>query len=239
MRVGERLGGFDPVITAEWIDGALTALVAGPSVPTGPAAVVDDLLGDTWTRTFADPQDVAQALAVLDARWRVLCSQLDPEALADSPDALRLEPLLLTVPAGAGGEALPDAPRLGEDWARGFISVLARTLGGWSAADTHSASVFRLLGPLTVLADVVVVDEAGAEVQPEAAPGKALRTPAGAVDRETLVDAACYAAQDLRLWWDEHAPRTAPRRAEPTPGRNDPCPCGSGKKYKKCHGAQA
>jgi preprotein translocase subunit SecA len=20
-------------------------------------------------------------------------------------------------------------------------------------------------------------------------------------------------------------------------GRNDPCPCGSGKKYKKCHGA--
>ncbi len=23
----------------------------------------------------------------------------------------------------------------------------------------------------------------------------------------------------------------------PSPGRNDPCPCGSGKKYKKCHGA--
>jgi preprotein translocase subunit SecA len=22
-------------------------------------------------------------------------------------------------------------------------------------------------------------------------------------------------------------------------GRNDPCPCGSGKKYKKCHGAEA
>jgi uncharacterized protein YecA (UPF0149 family) len=21
-------------------------------------------------------------------------------------------------------------------------------------------------------------------------------------------------------------------------GRNDPCPCGSGKKYKKCHGGQ-
>lgn len=24
---------------------------------------------------------------------------------------------------------------------------------------------------------------------------------------------------------------------QPRPGRNDPCPCGSGKKYKKCHGA--
>ena len=26
-------------------------------------------------------------------------------------------------------------------------------------------------------------------------------------------------------------------RAENKPGRNDPCPCGSGKKYKKCCGA--
>ncbi|MBL7976685.1 MAG: SEC-C domain-containing protein, partial [Candidatus Kapabacteria bacterium] len=23
---------------------------------------------------------------------------------------------------------------------------------------------------------------------------------------------------------------------EPRVGRNDPCPCGSGKKYKQCHG---
>ncbi len=28
-----------------------------------------------------------------------------------------------------------------------------------------------------------------------------------------------------------------PAHAEPHAGRNDPCPCGSGKKYKKCHGA--
>jgi len=29
------------------------------------------------------------------------------------------------------------------------------------------------------------------------------------------------------------------RREGPKVGRNDPCPCGSGKKYKKCHGAEA
>ena len=29
------------------------------------------------------------------------------------------------------------------------------------------------------------------------------------------------------------------RRDEPKVGRNDPCPCGSGKKYKKCHGQAA
>ncbi|HEX6308911.1 MAG TPA: preprotein translocase subunit SecA [Longimicrobiales bacterium] len=32
-------------------------------------------------------------------------------------------------------------------------------------------------------------------------------------------------------------PAQQPATAEKTVGRNDPCPCGSGKKYKKCHGA--
>jgi preprotein translocase subunit SecA len=35
------------------------------------------------------------------------------------------------------------------------------------------------------------------------------------------------------------ATATEPRRAGNEVGRNDPCPCGSGKKYKKCHGANA
>jgi len=38
----------------------------------------------------------------------------------------------------------------------------------------------------------------------------------------------------------EPQPTAAPqpiKRSEPKVGRNDPCPCGSGKKYKQCHGA--
>jgi SEC-C motif-containing protein len=30
--------------------------------------------------------------------------------------------------------------------------------------------------------------------------------------------------------------KPAPVKAAPKTGRNEPCPCGSGKKYKKCHG---
>jgi preprotein translocase subunit SecA len=37
----------------------------------------------------------------------------------------------------------------------------------------------------------------------------------------------------------DDAPIKTVRRDEPKVGRNDPCPCGSGKKYKKCHGAEA
>jgi uncharacterized protein YecA (UPF0149 family) len=35
---------------------------------------------------------------------------------------------------------------------------------------------------------------------------------------------------------DTPAPKTVKHEGDKT-GRNDPCPCGSGKKYKKCCGA--
>ena len=34
----------------------------------------------------------------------------------------------------------------------------------------------------------------------------------------------------------ERGEKQQPIRVTKTPGRNDPCPCGSGKKYKHCHG---
>ena len=43
-------------------------------------------------------------------------------------------------------------------------------------------------------------------------------------------------AAPARVGGDD-APVQTVRRDEPKVGRNDPCPCGSGKKYKKCHGA--
>ena len=42
--------------------------------------------------------------------------------------------------------------------------------------------------------------------------------------------------QPARTGGDDAAVRTV-RRDSPKVGRNDPCPCGSGRKYKKCHGA--
>jgi preprotein translocase subunit SecA len=38
---------------------------------------------------------------------------------------------------------------------------------------------------------------------------------------------------------EEVAVKQAPVKAAPKIGRNDPCPCGSGKKYKHCHGKEA
>ncbi|HEY2152437.1 MAG TPA: preprotein translocase subunit SecA [Vicinamibacterales bacterium] len=46
------------------------------------------------------------------------------------------------------------------------------------------------------------------------------------------------AKQPARVGGDDAMLKTV-RRDEPKVGRNDPCPCGSGKKYKKCHGTAA
>ena len=39
------------------------------------------------------------------------------------------------------------------------------------------------------------------------------------------------------LYVDGDPVRPVPMKREEHPGRNEPCSCGSGKKYKKCHGA--
>jgi uncharacterized protein len=48
---------------------------------------------------------------------------------------------------------------------------------------------------------------------------------------------ALWAVYDLRQLWKSLGPRVEAVRKTPEPGRNDLCPCGSGKKFKKCHGA--
>jgi len=52
--------------------------------------------------------------------------------------------------------------------------------------------------------------------------------------------ASSHAQQERAANTPVSAPDARPttvRRNQPKVGRNDPCPCGSGKKYKKCHGA--
>ena len=42
--------------------------------------------------------------------------------------------------------------------------------------------------------------------------------------------------KNIRTNSSEEGTKSAPKRAQKKIGRNDPCPCGSGKKYKQCHG---
>lgn len=58
------------------------------------------------------------------------------------------------------------------------------------------------------------------------------------VNKEEIDAAGQDYAADENDYYDEPAdsPKRTPVQAGPKIGRNDPCPCGSGKKYKSCHG---
>jgi preprotein translocase subunit SecA len=60
--------------------------------------------------------------------------------------------------------------------------------------------------------------------------------PAGMQFQHASADTGLDAPQDAM---GNEPPPTTVRTAEKKVGRNDPCPCGSGKKYKQCHGSIA
>lgn len=69
---------------------------------------------------------------------------------------------------------------------------------------------------------------------------RALRTLGGAVPPavQEHLDGVTSLRKDAALELLRAAQKQALTEArQPKPGRNDPCPCGSGKKFKKCHGA--
>jgi len=72
-----------------------------------------------------------------------------------------------------------------------------------------------------------------------------------AIEHEAAADSLGDCAQQIHAFWLEHRrqgldrgeppgimPSRQPIRKPVTVGRNDPCPCGSGKKFKQCHGGQ-
>jgi uncharacterized protein len=233
----QRLAGFDRALSAEWIDGWLTALAAGPR-----AVAIDEwlprLTGDAFERAFADPPDRRQALASLRARHAVLAEQLAPDALLDEPDALRIAPLMAAWDEAARAEAVAEgwitAERTAElvtgaVWAEGFLQAVQDFAADWSVPEDDAEAFGQLLGMVQALS----FDEGSTEL----ARHVAATYPDGAPDRDRLIDDACYAIQDLRVAWLDWAPKPETRRIDKLPGRNDPCPCGSGRKFKRCHGA--
>ena len=53
------------------------------------------------------------------------------------------------------------------------------------------------------------------------------------VERKAVVDVEKLESPETE---ESHKEKVGTKVAEKTVGRNDPCPCGSGKKYKNCHG---
>ena len=247
----QRLSGFAEHLSAEYVDGYLSALAAGPSAPPL-VEWLPKLTGDAFDRAFGDPDDRGQAEKALANRLSVLCDQLDAEALLDDPQSVRLAPLMVEWTAEdratAVKEGAIEAEHAGElvtgaEWADGFFAGLNDHHDSWVAQPSDEQGVVfeTLLQQVHALRLAEGSEEMATHIAEVygADEGEKPTAETTLPDRDRLIDEACFAVQDLRLWWVDNAPKPETRRVEATPGRNDPCHCGSGKKFKKCHGASA
>ena len=127
--------------------------------------------------------------------------------------------------------SLEDLPSFAQVWALGFMYAVESWPEDWAPPrDKEAADVLdSALGAIVALTE----DDTG---EPEIAPfGEGPATVSQ--DRVNDLADAIWAVYDLRALWRGLGPRIATVRAEATPGRNEPCGCGSGKKFKKCCGA--
>jgi len=151
--------------------------------------------------------------------WNAICERLARKA--DASDQLCYPFIDLPLDHDPADE--PNRP-YGRDFARSFLAAVEEF--------PRSAKLLLMdpeakhwLAPIEALAEGKSLEKRGAKLAFD--------------ERMGLIAELPECVAELSGFWTASggARQREPVRAEALPGRNDPCPCGSGKKYKKCHGA--
>jgi len=217
----------------EFCEGFLVALVCmRRAVP--PEEYWPVLLGDGFR-----PMEHMEFVWRWRRRWQEIALALDApvEVLEDPrtyhPEALDTRGAILALPAEDRVEGdLVDVPAYAQEWALGFMHAVENWPEDWlPPRDPEAAEMLE-----AALDDIAVLTE-GDPGEPALSMYAEEGPPSVSHERLDQVAAGIWAAYTLRQVWRSLGPRTEPVRKAAEPGRNDPCPCGSGKKYKKCHGA--
>jgi len=202
----------DHAMDISMLDGFLTALVIGPHQPS-PQQWFPKVWGTpdmAWSS--AEEAERMSSLVLRHMHSINACFQTNPEAF---------EPLTYFRDNEGQEEEVIDG------WCQGFVHGMLLDQAAWEPlleSDAHEAMLLPLMLFGTVTGQKQLTDN----------PGLAERRPQFA---DTLAD--CI--RGIHLFWQPYqqakgAVRTVQHEG-PTIGRNDPCPCGSGKKYKKCCGS--
>jgi uncharacterized protein len=207
-RLEELLDSFDDAMTLEELDGYFCSLVSGPDTVM-PSEYLPSVFGGT-TPEFSSAEQASEVMGLLLQHWNHIAATL----LRDDV----YFPILFEDEEGKCQA---------NDWAHGYMAGVQLRGESW----------FRLLnddenGGLMVPVMALHFEH---DADPENRPG-----PIDDEKREELVAHLTAAIlgiyryfAPMRLQGDQQSIR----RGQPKIGRNDPCFCGSGKKYKHCHGA--
>jgi len=198
-------------MNVEELDGFFAALVAGPETIL-PSEYYPHVFGGTMEEAcqFDNLDQVNAVLGWLSRHWNTIAGTL-------YADEVYL-PLLLEDDAGV-------APA--NDWAQGFMRGVGLRVAQWADlinSEEHGGSVL----PMLMLSHE---HDADPEMRPN---------PITPDQREKIIiQMTAGLLQIYRHFLKQRQSATVAepaRRVGTKVGRNDPCPCGSGKKFKHCHG---
>jgi uncharacterized protein len=194
------------------LDGFLTGIAIGPEL-----IVPSEWLPAIWggdEPVFESMEQAQTVIGTIMGRYNEILRELDTD-----PEGY--EPVFWEG---------PDGEVIAADWAEGFVDAIRLRPEAWRPL-LEDPEAFIMLIPILALCG----DEEGGsplELDPEK-------------DAELLAEApelipVCVAG--MHGFWKERRrgrPATASTKQAKSPkvGRNDPCPCDSGRKYKRCCGA--
>src|SRR6266446_857448 len=197
------------------LDGFLTAIAVGPEL-----VLPSEWLPLVWggkAPEFADEGEAKAVLGAIMARYNEILRQIADDTF---------DPIFWTA---------RDGTLIATDWAEGFLQAIMLRMDAWDRL-LKSKRDGQLLIPILALCG----DESGESL---------LGLPPEDEDRimQEAVEfvPACVIA--IAAYWRRRGPKqismplalgppAVPYRSSSHVGRNDPCPCGSGKKFKKCCG---
>ena len=207
------------VMMLDQLDGFFTALASGPTVPEP-----DVWLPRVWGPTAADAPTFAsdaERAHITD----LLTRHLNATVWSLNQELESFEPIFdVNVYEGDEHEYID-----GENWAHGYMSGLAMQRDTWKKLleARHAAEVLR---PIYLLGSPDITEEEASLVE----------TPA---QREALTKKIHASVAAIYKFWapqrraaEEHIHGKAPESTTQNVSRNAPCPCGSGRKFKKCCG---
>ena len=234
----------------EFCDGFLTAVVCTRrDIPA--AEWLPMLLGDGETlqvaagqplpkiEAFKDEAQQARFLELAELRLAEIREQLDApvkslqDEAAFQPEIMDTRGALLMLPEAERAElADEEVPSLAQVWALGFMFVVENWAEEWAAPRDKEAAQM-LDAAMEFIVDLTEDDTGTPELNLYDEEGPASTSQ----DRLDAFGESIWAVYDLRQLWRSMGPRVETIVKGEEPGRNDPCTCGSGKKFKKCCGA--
>jgi len=215
-RLGDFLEGCEggKAMNIEQLDGFFAALIAGPETVM-PSEYYREVFGGEMSDAceFGSLDEANEILWLMMRHWNTITSTCIGTTV--------YVPLLLKD---------QDGTVHGNDWARGFMRGMHMRHDGWA----ELVSDERNGGCLIPIMMLCYEHDEDPEMRPKTISPE---------QREDVIAhmavgllGACEYFRSPREAYADTTPAPEPRSNSPKVGRNDPCPCGSGKKYKRCCG---